>query len=165
MEQDYVDDGRGEPATRREFIRRGALVLGMTAWAAPVVQMVRSRGGGSPSPGPAPEEIGVQQITAACTTCEVGCGSVTECGTAGIFVCFCAPSATTYPISECVCATEVICEDAIPCSDGCPPGWACAQGCCDVPVCLPPCPDEPAPLAAAGARSSGSRLTVTGRRV
>jgi len=163
---DLEDVGDALP-NRREFIRRGAIALGLTAWTVPLVQMVRTHGHGSTA-APSPEEIGVQAITATCTTCVVACESITECGTNGIFICFCAPSADAYPIAGCICASEVICDDAIPCSAGCPPGFACAQGCCDVPVCLPPCPaDGLQPFAAASAAeaSSGNRLTVTGRRI
>jgi hypothetical protein len=163
VENDCVEDGTPEGPSRRDFIRRGALALGLTAWAAPLVQMARAHGHRTPQPGPAPEQIGVQAITASCTTCVVECGSVTECGTNGAFVCFCAP-VPGYPLANCICASEVFCDEAIPCTAGCPPGWACVQGCCDVPVCLPPCPDGPAPLAAREG-TTGTRLTVTGRRL
>ena len=170
MKRDYVEDGEHQLPNRREFIRRGAIALGLTTWTVPVIQMVRTHGHGS-APAPSPEEIGVQQITASCTTCVVECGNSTLCGTNGIFDCFCAPSADVYPLAGCVCASDVFCDNAIPCTDGCPPGYACAQGCCLVPVCLPPC-DPPAPLAqarlapaSATNASSGTRLTVTGKRL
>jgi hypothetical protein len=171
VKRDYLEDGDNALPSRREFIRRGAIALGLTAWTVPLVQMARTHGH-RPAPTPSPEEIGVQQITASCTTCVVACESITECGTNGILICFCAPSADVYPIAGCLCASEVFCDDATPCSAGCPPGWACAQGCCDVPVCLPPCPADPQLAFAAATASSeaseapsGKRLTVTGRRV
>lgn len=165
VERDYVgDDDTGRP-NRREFIRRSAIAVGLTAWTVPLVQMVRTHSHGN-TPAPSPEQMGVRAITAACTSCTPECESVAECGTNGLFVCFCVP-VPGYPLATCLCASEVVCEDAIPCSDGCPPGWACFQGCCDFPVCLPPCPDEQALLAAAQAAEapSGRRLTVTGRRI
>lgn len=171
MDQDALEEGGRKAASRREFIRRGALALGLTAWGVPLVQVVRgSHHGGSQDIGTGPEEIGVQQVTAACTTCAVECESVTQCGTDGIFICFCAPSADVYPIAPCVCASEVFCGDATPCTGGCPPGWACVQGCCDFPVCLPPCPEGAPLFAQEGATEQGQargdgRLTVAGRRI
>jgi hypothetical protein len=171
VKRDYIEDGGSAQPNRREFIRRGALALGLTAWTVPLVQMVRTHSHGSTAT-PSPEQIGVQAITASCTTCVVACESITQCGTNGVFICFCAP-VPGYPMATCACSSEVICEDAILCSDGCPPGWACAQGCCPHPVCLPPCPaDPPAPLlagpqsfAAAQAADAPTGNTVTGKRL
>ena len=166
VEREYIDDDGSEHSNRREFIRRGAIALGVTAWTVPLVQMVRTHSHGS-TPAPSPEQIGVQQITASCTTCVVECGNSTVCGSNGIFACICAPG-PAYPLSACGCFSDVFCDEATPCTAGCPPGYACAQGCCSVPVCIPPCPDPP-PTAFAAARaaqsSAGNRLTVTGKRL
>ena len=146
MGGDHEEDGSGEGRpSRRELIRRGAIVLGLSAWTVPLIQRARHSGsGGNADVDAGPQEIGVQAITATCVTCVVECGAVTVCGSTGVFDCFCAPQ--TYP-PGCGCFSDVFCDVATPCSAGCPPGYACAQGCCAVPVCLPPCTDPP--LAAA----------------
>ena len=167
MGDGYIDEGQWQEPSRRELIRRGAILLGVGAWAAPLVQVVRQRGHGDGGDGAAaPEVIGVQQVTGECATCTPSCGSVTECGSSGIFICFCAPSASVYPMAACICASDVFCDEATPCSAGCPEGWACAQGCCPEPVCLPPCPPgEVLARSAPPTPGSGSRLTASGRRL
>jgi hypothetical protein len=158
------DGGRREPS-RREFIRRAATIAGLSAWAVPVVQMARGGHGSSISTDAG--VIGVQAVTSACTTCVVSCESVTLCGSNGALDCFCAPGAA-YPLTGCICASDVFCDEAIPCSAGCPDGWACVTACCDVPICVPPCPTV-APLAVApkSARSlaTSGRLTASGKRL
>ena len=148
MEETGIEHGGQGAPSRREIIRRGAIALGLGAWGVPLVQAVRNRGhGGSQKVDTGPEEIGVQVVTAACTTCvDVGCGGFTICGSEGVFDCICAPSADAYPIAACVCGLAGFCEDLTPCSAGCPPGYGCIQGCCPEPVCLPPCPDGVASL-------------------
>ena len=172
MDENGIEDGGRAAPNRREFIRRGVIALGLGAWGVPLVQVVRSRHGGSPKVDGGPEEIGVQVVTEACTTCVVVCEEPIICGSDFFFDCICAPSADPYPLADCVCATAIFCDDAIPCSEGCPEGWACAQGCCDEPVCLPPCPvGEPDPIAPFSAEnraatpSGGGRLTVSGKRL
>jgi hypothetical protein len=165
---DDIHDAETPGSSRREFIRRGALLLGIGAWAAPVVQVVRQhRHDGAGDGATAPEEIGVQVITADCPTCVDVCEGVTICGSSGVFDCICAPSADVYPLAACLCAEAGFCEALTPCSAGCPPGFACIQGCCPEPVCLPPCPaDAPfAALAAPDAEEGAGRLTVSGKRV
>jgi hypothetical protein len=164
----YIEDDAPGPS-RRELIRRGAILLGVGAWAAPLVQVVRQRGhGGGGDGGSAPEVIGVRQVTSECLTCAaVTCGDFIICGTSGVFDCVCVPSTDVYPMAACVCGEAGFCEDLTPCSEGCPPGYGCAQGCCDVPVCLPPCPTEEAfaSFAAPETQEGAGRLTVTGKRV
>ncbi|MDQ4070651.1 MAG: hypothetical protein M3203_14440 [Actinomycetota bacterium] len=140
MGNDYADDGDRPGPSRREVIRRGALLLGVGAWAAPLVQVVRQhRHGGAGDPAPEPEVIGVQQVTEPCTTCPEACPPIL-CGQSGVLACLCAPPADAYPPGDCICVEEVFCLEATPCREGCPDGWGCIQGCCDEPVCAPPCP-------------------------
>ena len=165
MEQRGIEDGKRQAPSRREFIRRGAIALGLGAWGVPLIQVVRTRdGGGSQKIDTGPEEIGVQVVTAACTTCPDVCAGVAICGSEGIFDCVCAPSADPYPIGACVCVVAGFCEDLTPCSAGCPPGYGCVQGCCPEPVCLPPCPDGAPPALRTAPPADGGRLTVSGKR-
>ncbi len=148
MGDDYIDANEQAGPNRREFIRRGALLLGVGAWAAPLVQVVRQqghRGGGDGTS--APEVIGVQQVVAECTTCPTECGPVPVCGTAGVLECVCVPSPDPYPMAACICAVAVFCDEAQPCTtaEDCPEGQPCLQGCCPFTICLPPC-EEPAPI-------------------
>ncbi len=168
MGDDYVDDSEPGATSRREFIRRGALLLGVGAWAVPLVQVVRQhghRGGGDGAS--APDVIGVQQVVAECTTCPAGCGESIFCSELAPLGCVCVPSPDPYPIAACMCAEVVFCDEAQPCTtaEDCPEGQPCLQGCCPFPICLPPCP-EAAPIVASAsegiqARSAGPRPTFS----
>ncbi len=170
MGDDYVDNGEPTGPNRREFIRRGAILLGVGAWAAPLVQVVRQHGRGGGDGENAPDVIGVQQVVAECTTCPAACGEFVVCSEADPLGCVCVPSPDPYPIAACICAEVVFCDEAQPCTtaEDCPEGQPCLQGCCPFPICLPPCP-EPNPVVAPEsqeiqARRVGDRLTFTGTR-
>ena len=169
MGDDYVEDSEPSGTSRREFIRRGALVLGVGAWAAPLVQVVRQQGHREGGDGAsAPDVIGVQQAIAECNTCPAGCGQLLFCREPNPLGCVCVPSPDPYPIAACICAAVVFCDETRRCTtaEDCPDGQPCLQGCCPFPICLPPC-EEPAPVAAAQAEgtqegTAGKRLTFTG---
>ncbi|HEX2046723.1 MAG TPA: hypothetical protein VHF27_03105 [Acidimicrobiales bacterium] len=169
MGDDYVDDGEPTGPSRREFIRRGALLLGVGAWAAPLVQVVAQRGHREGGDGDsAPDVIGVQQVVdPTCATCPAGCAEVVFCGEPDPLGCVCVPSPDPYPMAACMCAAVLFCDEAQQCTTAadCPPGQPCLQGCCPFPICLPPC-EEPAPIVGPApegiqARSTSPRPTFT----
>jgi hypothetical protein len=162
---DYVDDGEPTGPSRREVIRRGAILLGVGAWAAPLVHVVRQHGDREGGDGArAPEVIGVQQVVdPTCATCPTECEDFVFCAE-GVLECVCVPSPDPYPMAACVCSAVLFCDDATECTtaEDCPPGQPCLQGCCPTAICLPPC-EEPAPIL--GLESDGFQARSTGDRL
>jgi len=113
----------GEGLTRREMLKKSALV-GAVAWAAPVVSSFSTPAFAQVSPPPTctcdPADPCFGQ-----TVCGEGCGCVpTVDGD-----CFCHQGSSCGALQACGSATD----------PPCPEGWACANSCCLVFLCLPPC--------------------------
>lgn len=71
---------------------------------------------------------------------------------------------TVPPVDGCelFCHQGSSCSSLDPCTStsDCPEGWACANSCCGVLLCLPPCGTEA--LAAATADAAGGPMSISG---